>query len=161
MDESVGAPPSRPDPAELPASAGWRGRVRAAVLGLLAGGCIAASVPPWGWWPLAIVGVALLDRLLVIDIPPLDEETRMMIARDLFDQANRDNNGAFALPGDDVLAAIAKMGLRDAKRAILFAMGRAVRDDRLALTTADVDASCRVIEENRETRAKIGFAAKI
>jgi ATP-dependent Lon protease len=103
----------------------------------------------------------LLDRLLVIDIPPLDEETRMMIARDLFDQANRDNNGAFALPGEDVLAAIAKMGLRDAKRAILFAMGRAVRDDRLALTTADVDASCRVIEENRETRAKIGFAAKI
>lgn len=101
-----------------------------------------------------------IDRLLVIDIPPLDEETRMMIARDLFDQANGDNNGTFAPPSDDVLAAIAKMGLRDAKRAILFAMGRAARDERLALETADVDASCRVIEENRETRAKIGFAAK-
>ena len=31
---------------------------------LLAGGCIAASLPPWGWWPLAFVGIALLDRLI-------------------------------------------------------------------------------------------------
>jgi len=31
---------------------------------LLAGLCIAASVPPWGWWPLAFVGIALLDRLI-------------------------------------------------------------------------------------------------
>lgn len=30
---------------------------------LLAGMCLAASVPPWGWWPLAFVGIALLDRL--------------------------------------------------------------------------------------------------
>ncbi|HKY68845.1 MAG TPA: hypothetical protein VJM49_20825, partial [Acidimicrobiales bacterium] len=25
---------------------------------------IAAALPPWGWWPLAFVGVALLDRLI-------------------------------------------------------------------------------------------------
>jgi apolipoprotein N-acyltransferase len=31
---------------------------------LAAGLCIAASVPPWGWWPLAFVGIALLDRLI-------------------------------------------------------------------------------------------------
>jgi apolipoprotein N-acyltransferase len=31
---------------------------------VLAGLCIAASIPPWGWWPLAFVGVALLDRLI-------------------------------------------------------------------------------------------------
>jgi apolipoprotein N-acyltransferase len=31
---------------------------------LLAGFCIAASVPPWGWWPLAFVGIAMLDRLI-------------------------------------------------------------------------------------------------
>jgi apolipoprotein N-acyltransferase len=30
----------------------------------LAGLCLAAAVPPWGWWPLAFVGFALLDRLL-------------------------------------------------------------------------------------------------
>lgn len=30
----------------------------------LAGLCIAASLPPWGWWPLAFVGVALTDRIL-------------------------------------------------------------------------------------------------
>ncbi len=32
---------------------------------ITAGLCIAASVPPWGWWPLIFVGVALLDRLLI------------------------------------------------------------------------------------------------
>lgn len=31
---------------------------------MAAGLCIVASVPPWGWWPLAFVGVALLDGLL-------------------------------------------------------------------------------------------------
>ncbi len=30
-----------------------------------AGICIAGSVPPWGWWPLAFIGFAILDRLLV------------------------------------------------------------------------------------------------
>ena len=40
-----------------------RGRT---TLGCAATGiCIAASVPPWGWWPLAFVGFALFDRLLV------------------------------------------------------------------------------------------------
>ena len=34
--------------------------LRAVVAGLL----LAASMPPWGWWPLAFVGIALLDRLL-------------------------------------------------------------------------------------------------
>jgi len=34
--------------------------VRALAAGLL----LAASVPPWGWWPLAFVGIAVWDRLL-------------------------------------------------------------------------------------------------
>ena len=34
--------------------------VRAVAAGLL----IAGSLPPWGWWPLAFVGIALFDRLL-------------------------------------------------------------------------------------------------
>lgn len=32
----------------------------AAIAGLL----LAASLPPWGWWPLAFIGLALLDRLI-------------------------------------------------------------------------------------------------
>ena len=32
---------------------------------LLAGIFLAGSVPPWGWWPLAFVGFAMIDRLLV------------------------------------------------------------------------------------------------
>jgi apolipoprotein N-acyltransferase len=34
----------------------------AAALG--AGALVALSLPPWGWWPLAFVGIALLDRLI-------------------------------------------------------------------------------------------------
>ena len=30
----------------------------------LAGLLLAASLPPWGWWPLAFAGLALLDRLI-------------------------------------------------------------------------------------------------
>ncbi len=30
----------------------------------LAGVCIAGALPPWGWWPLAFIGFAILDRLL-------------------------------------------------------------------------------------------------
>jgi len=40
------------------------GRAAAGLLAPLAGGLIAFSMPPWGWWPLAFVGVAILDRLL-------------------------------------------------------------------------------------------------
>jgi apolipoprotein N-acyltransferase len=54
-------------PARARRSAGDVGRrllrrpwLRAVLAGLL----VAASLPPWGWWPLAFVGVALLDRSL-------------------------------------------------------------------------------------------------
>ena len=37
---------------------------RPAVRALAAGILLAGSLPPWGWWPLAFVGLALLDRLI-------------------------------------------------------------------------------------------------
>lgn len=42
----------------------WRSRLSASLLCLLAGACIAASVPPWGWWPLAFLGILVWDRIL-------------------------------------------------------------------------------------------------
>ncbi len=39
-------------------------RISAGLRCLLAGVCLAGSVPPWGWWPLAFIGFALIDRLL-------------------------------------------------------------------------------------------------
>jgi apolipoprotein N-acyltransferase len=36
----------------------------AGALALGAGALVAVSLPPWGWWPLAVVGIAVLDRLL-------------------------------------------------------------------------------------------------
>lgn len=38
--------------------------LRALLRAVLAGLLIAASVPPWGWWPLAFLGIAMWDRLL-------------------------------------------------------------------------------------------------
>jgi apolipoprotein N-acyltransferase len=48
----------------LPSLPGIPVRVRGPVLAVLAGLAIAASVPPWGCWPLAFVGVALWDRAI-------------------------------------------------------------------------------------------------
>jgi len=45
------AAPRRRDPAAAAAALG-------------AGALVAASLPPWGWWPLAFVGIAILDRLI-------------------------------------------------------------------------------------------------
>jgi apolipoprotein N-acyltransferase len=39
-------------------------RVRSSALAILAGLLLAASVPPFGWWPAAFIGVALWDQLL-------------------------------------------------------------------------------------------------
>jgi apolipoprotein N-acyltransferase len=36
----------------------------AGLLALVGGGLVAFSLPPWGWWPLAFVGIAVLDRVL-------------------------------------------------------------------------------------------------
>lgn len=42
------------------------GRNPAAGLAALGSGVlVCAALPPWGWWPLAIVGIAVFDRLLV------------------------------------------------------------------------------------------------
>ena len=40
-------------------------RLRISATAVLAGLLLAASIPPWGWWPAAFPGIALLDRLLV------------------------------------------------------------------------------------------------
>jgi apolipoprotein N-acyltransferase len=46
------------------AAAPGRRPVLAPVLAVASGLAIAASMPPWGWWPLALVGLAGVDRLL-------------------------------------------------------------------------------------------------
>ncbi|MEZ5181625.1 MAG: nitrilase-related carbon-nitrogen hydrolase [Acidimicrobiales bacterium] len=57
VDDLVHPPDELPGPIERFVHRPW---VRAVVAGI----CLAASLPPWGFWPLAFVGVALLDRLL-------------------------------------------------------------------------------------------------
>jgi len=42
----------------------WASRPAIIARAVGAGLCLAASVPPWGWWPLAFVGIALLDALI-------------------------------------------------------------------------------------------------
>jgi apolipoprotein N-acyltransferase len=50
-------------PDELPAPV-MRVIAHPTVRAVLAGLLLAGSMPPWGWWPLAFAGIALLDRLL-------------------------------------------------------------------------------------------------
>ena len=42
----------------------WDNRATVLARAAIGGLAIAASVPPWGFWPLAFVGVALLDGLI-------------------------------------------------------------------------------------------------
>jgi apolipoprotein N-acyltransferase len=39
---------------------GWARRGRVTLPSLVAGGLLALSLPPWGWWPLGLAGAALL-----------------------------------------------------------------------------------------------------
>lgn len=103
----------------------------------------------------------LLDRMLVVDIPALDQATKIAIAYDLYEQANRNQQNAFDAASDDVLATIARMGLRDAQRAILFAMGIAARADRLHLLPDDIRMSHQMLEAGRDQPSKIGFTASL
>ena len=48
-----------------PALAVWARKSGWAIMGsLAAGGLVALSMPPWGWWPLALIGLVALERLL-------------------------------------------------------------------------------------------------
>src|SRR5207342_2560817 len=47
-----------------PSSAPRRRDPAAGAAAVGAGALVAASLPPWGWWPLAFVGIAILDRLV-------------------------------------------------------------------------------------------------
>lgn len=51
-----------PDRATSASQAGPR--LRTMGTAIIAGVLIAGSLPPWGWWPLAFIGLALLDRLI-------------------------------------------------------------------------------------------------
>ena len=65
MDVPAAAHPADPHPADrtadadVPATAGRSLTVLTALAALAAGACICLALPPWGWWPLAPIGVAL------------------------------------------------------------------------------------------------------
>lgn len=59
------ATPLPPAPATSDGLSWWETRVGVLVRCVAAGICLAGSVPPWGWWPLAFVGILILDRLLM------------------------------------------------------------------------------------------------
>ncbi|WP_426571234.1 apolipoprotein N-acyltransferase [Aquihabitans sp. McL0605] len=63
MSEPSATPSSTdPDEGDLPR---WlRLRHSPTLKAVVAGLLLAASMPPWGWWPLAFIGIAVLDRLL-------------------------------------------------------------------------------------------------
>ncbi|HXH56827.1 apolipoprotein N-acyltransferase [Iamia sp.] len=62
--------PAPPAPAAVPTEPlatgrpGRRARIGRPLAALAGGVLLALSLPPWGWWPLAFIGIALLDRSL-------------------------------------------------------------------------------------------------
>ena len=60
----AGAPPRRRQPARERRFGSQKERIGIATGCIAAGALICFSMPPWGFWPLAILGVAALDRLL-------------------------------------------------------------------------------------------------
>ena len=62
--ETGGAPPRPRDPARERRFGSTKGRIGIATGCIAAGALICFSMPPWGFWPLAVLGVAALDRLL-------------------------------------------------------------------------------------------------
>lgn len=76
-------PPSHPgQDADLGASsAGRRWRERGVTVAgcLTSGALLCLALPPWGWWPLAVAGLVLLDRL-VADRPARSRFGRAMLA---------------------------------------------------------------------------------
>ena len=75
-------------------AAAWRGGALAVGAGLL----ICAALPPWGWWPLAIVGVAVLDRALT-EQPPWSRFRRGSLAALTTFAPSMIWIGGFTLPG--------------------------------------------------------------
>ncbi len=55
--------PDPQTPTTVPPRAG-RGRIGTLLACVAAGLLIAASMPPWGWWPLGLLGLAGLDQLV-------------------------------------------------------------------------------------------------
>ncbi len=58
-DQPLDLPPTGAGP-----SIDWESKPGVFLRCVAAGVCLAGSVPPWGWWPLAFIGMFLLDRLL-------------------------------------------------------------------------------------------------
>ena len=62
--ETGGAAPRPRDPARQRRFGSQKERIGIATGCIAAGALICFSMPPWGFWPLAVLGVAALDRLL-------------------------------------------------------------------------------------------------
>ena len=45
----------------VPARVAWRDRLARPALALGSGALVALSMPPWGFWPLAVAGVVLFE----------------------------------------------------------------------------------------------------
>lgn len=97
---------------------------------------------------------SLLDRMLVFEVPELDAATKRNVARDMFSAANARRFDYFAPPQDELYDAIAAGGLRQARRMIALAMGRAVEQGRKSVTADDVAAVAKTVSPPER---KIGF----
>lgn len=96
------------------------------------------------------------DRLLMVEIaPPLGADL-LSITRLIVTDAIAQAGGAFAEPGDEVIARLARAHPRRVKRIVRLALGYAAGAGRCHLTVTDVEAAER-LAVGAATRGPIGF----
>lgn len=99
---------------------------------------------------------AVLDRLLIIEVPELDKDAKRHIARTIYDETNEGLNWHFDRdPGTAILDKVVESGLRQIKRTLRLAFGYSAEAKRRALLTTDIEAALAAIEP--AAKAKMGF----
>lgn len=99
----------------------------------------------------------LLDRLVIIRVPPLDPAQCDAVTRAIFAEINRCHLDAFEPLDGEVLRALASSTSRRIRTIIDMALGHAVVAGRHRLTTEDVRAARALVSADHHGRGPMGF----
>ncbi len=99
---------------------------------------------------------SLLDRCLMVEIPPLDPEQRIAAVRVMAEAIMRPMAWNRLEIEDEAVIRIAGLSLRSARRLLLLAMGAAALRGSVVVTPGDVDAATMLMPGHTEHR-RIGF----
>lgn len=105
---------------------------------------------------LSILPEFIRDRLLVIEIVPPKGDELIAVTRQIVAKIIEPLAPAVAMPGDAILARLARGNPRGIARIVRLALGFAAAEGRETLSFADVDTA-RVLAASEPTRVPMGF----